>query len=108
MSSFSLCSRTASRLPSAWALYSSSTAASSPSPDAKLCKNCKTYFEPSANHDRACRYHTKPYTGDTKRKGDWSANADRFEVEKMWWCCGDEDPNSKGCKYDRHRSYDDE
>lgn len=44
---------------------------------ARLCRNCKQYYEPSENHDRACRYHTKSYTGDTKRKGDWSANADR-------------------------------
>src|SRR6056297_1813200 len=73
-----------------------------------LCKNCKTYYDPSRNHERACRYHPKHYSGDTKRKADWSASADRFATQKMYWCCGEEDENAPGCKYDRHRSYDDE
>lgn len=25
----------------------------------------------------------------SQRKGDWSANKDRFELERMWWCCGE-------------------
>lgn len=124
-------------------------AAAPASPSARLCRNCKQYYEPSENHDRACRYHTKSYTGDTKRKGDWSANADRvrsvagvwrkgglqelvvggfmpdpwsfhpslmatythtpqFENERQWWCCGEPSLDAPGCKYDRHRSYDDE
>ncbi len=56
------------------------------SPTARLCRNCKQYYEPGENHDRACRYHTKAYTGDTKRKGDWSASADRVRaLQRVEW-----------------------
>ena len=32
----------------------------------------------------------------------------QFENERQWWCCGEPDLDAPGCKYDRHRSYDDE
>lgn len=72
-----------------------------------LCKNCKKYFDRDANYDRACVYHPKPYSGDSARKADWSNAKGRGSVVKMYWCCGETDINHKGCKYDRHRSYDD-
>jgi hypothetical protein len=31
-----------------------------------VCRVCKELFDPAANHDRACRFHPKAYTGDTK------------------------------------------
>ena len=72
-----------------------------------LCKNCKKYFDRDANHDRACVYHPKPYSGDSARKADWSNAKGRGSVVQMYWCCGETDIKHKGCKYDRHRSYDD-
>lgn len=29
----------------------------------RTCKNCKTQFDPSLNHPRACRYHTAHFGG---------------------------------------------
>ncbi|KAI3462584.1 hypothetical protein Pfo_019247, partial [Paulownia fortunei] len=32
----------------------------------RTCKNCKTQFDPSLNHPRACRYHTAHFGGSLR------------------------------------------
>ncbi|XP_077243954.1 carboxypeptidase [Tasmannia lanceolata] len=77
------------------------------------CKNCKTQFDPSLNHPRACRFHTAHFGGETKRKfesvytGGTMNTPDAGQVIQYWHCCGSEDPFDAGCTAAPHCSYDD-
>ncbi|OAY57139.1 uncharacterized protein LOC110609013 [Manihot esculenta] len=79
----------------------------------RTCKNCKTQFEPSLNHPRACRFHTAHFGGETKRKfesvytGGTMDTPDSGRVFQYWHCCGSEDPFDPGCTAASHSSYDD-
>ncbi|KAH7533878.1 uncharacterized protein LOC107416162 [Ziziphus jujuba] len=79
----------------------------------KTCKNCKTQFDPSLNHPRACRFHTAHFGGETKRKfesvytGGTMDSPDSGQVFQYWHCCGSEDPFDPGCTAAPHSSYDD-
>ncbi|XP_052195261.1 uncharacterized protein LOC127803221 [Diospyros lotus] len=79
----------------------------------RTCKNCKTQFDPSLNHPRACRYHTAHFGGETKRKfesvhtGGTMDSPDSGKVFQYWHCCGSEDPFDPGCTAAPHSSYDD-
>ncbi|KAK2986743.1 hypothetical protein RJ640_010968 [Escallonia rubra] len=79
----------------------------------RTCKNCKTQFDPSLNHPRACRHHTAHYGGETKRKfesvytGGTMNSPDSGKVFQYWHCCGSEDPFDPGCTAAPHSSYDD-
>ncbi|KAJ4847542.1 hypothetical protein Tsubulata_003975 [Turnera subulata] len=79
----------------------------------RTCKNCKTQFDPSLNHPRACRFHTAHFGGETKRKfesvysGGTMNTPDSGQVFQYWHCCGSEDPFDPGCTAAPHSSYDD-
>ncbi|XP_059670913.1 uncharacterized protein LOC132316457 [Cornus florida] len=79
----------------------------------RTCKNCKTQFDPSLNHPRACRYHTAHFGGETKRKfesvytGGTLDTPGSGKVLQYWHCCGSEDPFDPGCTAAPHSSYDD-
>ncbi|EXC20571.1 hypothetical protein L484_027126 [Morus notabilis] len=79
----------------------------------RTCKNCKTQFDPSLNHPRACRFHTAHFGGETKRKfesvhtGGTMDTPDSGRVFQYWHCCGSEDPFDPGCTAAPHSSYDD-
>ncbi|KAK7272998.1 hypothetical protein RIF29_14044 [Crotalaria pallida] len=79
----------------------------------RTCKNCKTQFDPSLNHPRACRFHTAHYGGETKRKfesvyeGGTMNTPDSGKVFQYWHCCGSEDQFDPGCTAAPHSSYDD-
>ncbi|KAK3003214.1 hypothetical protein RJ639_010371 [Escallonia herrerae] len=79
----------------------------------RTCKNCKTQFDPSLNHPRACRHHTAHFGGETKRKfesvytGGTMNSPDSGKVFQYWHCCGSEDPFDPGCTAAPHSSYDD-
>ncbi|KAJ6960558.1 hypothetical protein NC653_038555 [Populus alba x Populus x berolinensis] len=79
----------------------------------RTCKNCKTQFDPSLNHPRACRFHTAHFGGETKRKfesvysGGTMNTPDSGQVFQYWHCCGSEDPFDAGCTAAPHSSYDD-
>ncbi|KDP22667.1 hypothetical protein JCGZ_02509 [Jatropha curcas] len=79
----------------------------------RTCKNCKTQFDPSLNHPRACRFHTAHFGGETKRKfesvysGGTMDTPDSGQVFQYWHCCGSEDPFDPGCTAAPHSSYDD-
>ncbi|KAL7131752.1 hypothetical protein ABFS83_12G025400 [Erythranthe nasuta] len=79
----------------------------------RTCKNCKTQFDPSLNHPRACRYHTAHYGGETRRKfesvytGGTMNTPGSGKVVQYWHCCGSEDPFDPGCTAAPHSSYDD-
>ncbi|KAF9664026.1 hypothetical protein SADUNF_Sadunf17G0113300 [Salix dunnii] len=79
----------------------------------RTCKNCKTQFDPSLNHPRACRFHTAHFGGETKRKfesvytGGTMNTPDSGQVSQYWHCCGSEDPFDPGCTAGPHSSYDD-
>ncbi|KAF3445259.1 hypothetical protein FNV43_RR14953 [Rhamnella rubrinervis] len=79
----------------------------------RTCKNCKTQFDPSLNHPRACRFHTAHFGGETKRKfesvytGGTMSSPDSGKVFQYWHCCGSEDPFDPGCTAAPHSSYDD-
>lgn len=102
----------------------------------RTCKQCKQTFSAVDNHERACRFHSGLYTGDSKRKGDWVASysAGAGTAERFWWyvsetvrksrpasvmfdadfrrdarirrCCGEKDEDSPGCCVEPHRGYD--
>lgn len=84
-----------------------------PIQDLRTCKNCKTQFDPSINHPRACRYHTAHFGGETKRKfesvhsGGTMDTPDSGKVLQYWHCCGSEDPFDPGCTAAPHFTYDD-
>ncbi|PSR87849.1 Calcium-activated potassium channel subunit alpha-1 like [Actinidia chinensis var. chinensis] len=86
---------------------------SKPTQALRTCKNCKTQFDPSVNHPRACRYHTAHFGGETKRKfesvhtGGTMNTPDSGTVLQYWHCCGSEDPFDPGCTAAPHSSYDD-
>ncbi|XP_065848613.1 uncharacterized protein [Euphorbia lathyris] len=86
---------------------------SSGSATLRTCKNCKTQFDPSLNHPRACRFHTCHFGGETKRKfesvyaGGTMDTPDSGQVFQYWHCCGSEDPFHPGCTAVPHSSYDD-
>ncbi|KAG8384146.1 hypothetical protein BUALT_Bualt04G0087900 [Buddleja alternifolia] len=79
----------------------------------RTCKNCKTQFDPSLNHPRACRFHTAHFGGETKRKfesvhtGGTMDTPGSGKVLQYWHCCGSEDPFDIGCTAAPHASYDD-
>ncbi|XP_057971359.1 uncharacterized protein LOC131160061 [Malania oleifera] len=79
----------------------------------RTCKNCKTQFDPSLNHPRACRFHTAHFGGETKRKfesvytGGTMNTPGSGQVSQYWHCCGSEDPFDPGCTAAPHSSYDD-
>ncbi|KAK6128483.1 hypothetical protein DH2020_012494 [Rehmannia glutinosa] len=79
----------------------------------RTCKNCKTQFDPSLNHPRACRFHTAHFGGETRRKfesvytGGTLDTPDSGKVFQYWHCCGSEDPFDPGCTAAPHASYDD-
>ncbi|KAF5747455.1 hypothetical protein HS088_TW05G00176 [Tripterygium wilfordii] len=79
----------------------------------RTCKNCKTQFDPSLNHHRACLFHTAHFGGETKRKfesvytGGTMSTPDSGQVFQYWHCCGSEDPFDPGCTAAPHASYDD-
>ncbi|XP_058091567.1 uncharacterized protein LOC131237683 [Magnolia sinica] len=84
-----------------------------PNKTLRTCKNCKTQFDPSLNHPRACRFHTAHFGGETKRKfesvhsGGTMNTPDSGRVLQYWHCCGSEDPFDAGCTAAPHCSYDD-
>ena len=56
----------------------------------QVCKNCgESYFEKD-NFKWSCRVHRSEYSGE------------------IWWCCGKENKDQPGCKYDSHKSKEDE
>ncbi|ERN00038.1 uncharacterized protein LOC18428080 isoform X1 [Amborella trichopoda] len=77
------------------------------------CRQCKSQFDPSRNHSRACRFHTAHFGGETKRKfesvhkGGTMSTPDSGRVLQYWHCCGSEDPFDPGCTAAPHQSYDD-
>ncbi|KAL3637773.1 hypothetical protein CASFOL_018221 [Castilleja foliolosa] len=79
----------------------------------RTCKNCKTQFDPSINHPRACRHHTAHFGGETKRKfesvytGGTLDTPNSGKISQYWHCCGSEDPFDPGCTAAPHASYDD-
>ncbi|KAK9951163.1 hypothetical protein M0R45_006621 [Rubus argutus] len=79
----------------------------------RTCRICKTQFDPSLNHVRACRFHTAHFGGETKRKfesvytGGTMSTPDSGKVVQYWHCCGSEDPFDPGCTAAPHSSYDD-
>ncbi|KAL0549128.1 hypothetical protein IC582_013608 [Cucumis melo] len=80
----------------------------------RTCRNCKSQFDPSLNHPRACRFHTAHFGGETKRKfesvhlGGTMDTPDSGKVFQYWHCCGSEDPFDPGCTASPHSSYDDD
>ncbi|KAI6691502.1 hypothetical protein NL676_028330 [Syzygium grande] len=81
--------------------------------DLRTCRNCKTQFDPSLNHPRACRFHTAHFGGETKRKfesvysGGTMDTPNSGKISQYWHCCGSEDPFDPGCTAAPHASYDD-
>ncbi|GER42555.1 30S ribosomal protein S8 [Striga asiatica] len=79
----------------------------------RTCKNCKSQFEPSLNHPRACCYHPAHFGGETKRKfesvyiGGTMDTPESGKVFQYWHCCGSENPFDPGCTAAPHISYDD-
>jgi hypothetical protein len=56
----------------------------------KQCKNCNTDFFEKDNYNWSCKIHTSTYNGS------------------MWWCCGKEAENARGCHVSKHEAREDE
>ena len=52
----------------------------------KTCKNCFLEFKDNENNNWSCRFHTSEWGGT------------------VWWCCGKNNKNQPGCKFDKHRT----
>ena len=59
-----------------------------PEEEEKVCEVCQEYYTEKANLNWSCSFHT----------GSWN------HTEKLWWCCGSQNPNSKGCVRSFHKS----
>ena len=56
----------------------------------KTCKNCAKEYNEKENFNWSCKQH----------RGDWGG--------QMWWCCGKQNKEDRGCKFSKHESKDDE
>ena len=56
----------------------------------KTCKICGKEFRESENFNWSCRRHTSDWGGD------------------IYWCCGNNDKNARGCKTNKHECKEDE
>ena len=60
--------------------------------NAKFCVKCSKEFIESENFNWSCHFHQYEYC----------------EISHIWWCCGKEDSNAKGCKMQKHTTKEDE
>ena len=56
----------------------------------KTCKNCGKEYSEKENFNWSCTVHI----------GDWGG--------QMWWCCGKQNKDDRGCKFSKHESKEDE
>ena len=56
----------------------------------KTCKNCGKEYSEKDNFHWSCTQHI----------GEWGG--------QMWWCCGKQNKDDRGCKFSKHESKDDE
>ena len=57
--------------------------------DFKICANCGLEYNETNNFKWSCRTHQSEYNGE------------------MWWCCGKNEQNAKGCRVASHFPQDD-
>ncbi|XP_024526778.1 uncharacterized protein LOC9634368 [Selaginella moellendorffii] len=76
----------------------------------KVCKRCKTTFDPALNTSASCRFHSAMFVcrrhDDQKRYYELGPDDPPYDA-KFYDCCGAEDPQAPGCKTLPHISYDD-
>mmetsp|Transcript_17466 Transcript_17466/g.37942 ORF Transcript_17466/g.37942 Transcript_17466/m.37942 type:complete len:153 (-) Transcript_17466:1701-2159(-) len=72
-------------------------------PVKRVCRVCKSMYDPAANHDSACVYHEGYYAGRLNRIEPTETSG----LEYFWHCCGQYDQSAPGCTRSRHKSYDD-
>ncbi|XP_066368520.1 uncharacterized protein [Miscanthus floridulus] len=76
----------------------------------KLCRRCKTSYDPSVNTRLSCRFHPSFFVcrrHDDQKRYYELRDGDPPYAAKFYDCCGAEDPDAPGCTTDLHRSYDD-
>ena len=56
----------------------------------KVCKNCGKDYTEKENFKWSCRVHRSEFSGE------------------IWWCCGKENKDQPGCKFDCHQSKEDD
>ena len=56
----------------------------------KTCKNCGKEYNEKENFNWSCKQH----------RGEWGG--------QMWWCCGKQNKDDRGCKFSSHESKEDE
>ncbi|XP_013409868.1 interaptin [Lingula anatina] len=57
-----------------------------------VCVVCRQEYKEADNHDRACRFHLKPY------------KEFNFEKSKRWQCCFKSAETAAGCSFGKHTS----
>ncbi|XP_078438430.1 F-box only protein [Wolffia australiana] len=76
----------------------------------KVCRRCKTLYDPSSNAPSSCRFHRSFFVSrrhdDQKRYYELGPDDPPYDA-KFYDCCGAEDPSEPGCAVDFHVSYDD-
>lgn len=59
--------------------------------NAQFCVNCGKDFSEKTNFEWSCYTH----------RGEYG------EVDAMWWCCGKEGKDARGCKAQKHCANED-
>lgn len=72
-------------------------------PARRVCRICKTRFDPSRNGPRSCRHHPELFSGRLLRVEPTETSGLAFFYD----CCGATDAAAPGCTYGTHASYDD-
>ena len=78
----------------------------------RVCRVCKSVYDPAENHPTACRFHTAQWTGAERSKffGRIPETVDGTlrGIEYYYDCCDAKDQHAPGCSMGFHCSYDDE
>ena len=81
---------------------------------AQMCRNCRTVFSDASSSNECrvhpkeyvCRYHPNESAGCGDGLGYYGGPEHEGWPAKFWDCCGNEDPNSAGCTFQKHISFD--
>ncbi|EPS62930.1 hypothetical protein M569_11858, partial [Genlisea aurea] len=75
----------------------------------KLCKRCKSFYDPRSNTPESCRFHPSFFVcrrHDDQRRYYELGPYDPPYAAKFFDCCGAEDMDAPGCSVGFHISYD--
>lgn len=68
----------------------------------RVCRVCKSKFDPGDNGPKSCRHHPQTFSGRLLRV----TPTDTSDLAFFYDCCGAMDSSAPGCSYSYHEAYD--